>query len=203
MKENYQLITDSVISGLGGRRPRLLLHSCCGPCSSYVIEYLSRYFDLALLFYGPNIQPESEYEKRLYWQKRLLSEMPCAKGIELIPCEWRGEEFTSAVCGLEGEKEGGARCTVCFALRLEETAKQAAALGFEYFCTTLSVSPHKDADRINRIGAALGEKYSVKWLPCDFKKRDGYKRSIELAAQYGLYRQNYCGCLFSKPKQEQ
>jgi len=203
MKTNHQRETDAALAAIpAGERPRLLLHSCCGPCSSYVIEYLSRYFRLGLLFYGPNIQPESEYEKRLAHQKKLLKAMPCAREVELIPCAWRGEDFTAATAGLEAEPEGGARCTACFLLRIEETARQAKILGYDYFCTTLTVSPHKDAERINAIGRALEARCGVKWLPSDFKKREGYKRSVQLAEQYGLYRQDYCGCLFSRRREE-
>ncbi|MGI6029478.1 MAG: epoxyqueuosine reductase QueH [Candidatus Heteroscillospira sp.] len=194
MKINYQLQTDAVIKNLTGR-PRLLLHSCCGPCSSYVIEYLRQYFDLTVHFYNPNIQPEEEYAIRLETQKRLLAEM-CPE-VPILENGWDGPRFDEAVRGLENEPEGGARCSVCFALRLERTAREAAERGFDYFASTLTVSPHKDAQRINSIGVALGEKYGVKWLPSDFKKREGYKRSIQLSAQYGLYRQDYCGCLHS------
>lgn len=194
--ENYQRKLDRELEALGGRKPGLLLHSCCGPCSTYVLEYLSRYFSLSLLYYDPNIQPEAEYELRLENQRRVLERYP---GVRLYESGWRGEEYEAAVRGLEAEPEGGARCTVCFRLRLEETARLAAELGCEYFCTTLSVSPHKDAERINRLGLELGEKYGVKWLPSDFKKREGYKRSTELSREYGLYRQDYCGCLYSKP----
>lgn len=193
--ENYQKKLDRELEALGGRRPGLLLHSCCGPCSTYVLEYLSRYFSLGLLYYDPNIQPEAEYELRLENQRRVLAEFP---EVRLHEYGWRGEEYDAAVRGLEAEPEGGARCTVCFRLRLEEAARLAAHLGYEYFCTTLSVSPHKDAERINRIGREMGEKYGVKWLPSDFKKREGYKRSIELSREFGLYRQDYCGCLYSK-----
>ncbi len=194
--ENYQKKLDRELETLGGRKPGLLLHSCCGPCSTYVLEYLSRCFELGLLYYDPNIQPEAEYELRLENQRAVLERFP---GVRLHEYGWRGADYEAVVRGLESEPEGGARCTVCFRLRLEETARLAKELGYEYFCTTLSVSPHKDAERINRIGAELAEKYSVKWLPSDFKKREGYKRSIELSREYGLYRQEYCGCLYSKP----
>lgn len=194
LKTNYQLKTDAVLSDLGDRRPRLLLHSCCGPCSSYVLEYLTKYFDVTVLFYGPNIQPESEYSLRLEHQKRVLEHM----GVRLMDCGYDGDAFTSAVRGLEAEPEGGERCTVCFRLRLEETARRAAECGFDYYCTTLSVSPHKDQERINRLGAELGERWGVRWLPSDFKKRGGYQRSLELSREYGLYRQDYCGCIYSK-----
>ena len=173
-----------------------MLHSCCGPCSTYVLEYLSKYFELGLLYYNPNIQPEAEYELRLDNQRSVLERYP---DIRLHELGWLGGEYGEEVKGLESEPEGGARCAVCFRLRLERTAKLASELGYEYFCTTLSVSPHKNAELINRIGMELGEKYGVRWLPADFKKREGYKRSIELSREYGLYRQNYCGCLYSKP----
>ena len=193
---NFQIKTDNVLSTIKGEeKPNLLLQSCCGPCSSYVLEYLTRYFDVTLLFYNPNIQPREEYDRRFSSQLRLLEAFPMVK---LLSCGYDGEAFDEAARGLEAEPEGGARCTECFRLRLSRTARLAAEKGFQYFCTTLTVSPHKDAERINAIGEEMGERYGVRWLPSDFKKRDGYKRSIELSAAYGLYRQNYCGCLFSK-----
>ena len=192
-KENYQLKTDKITASLGAERPSLLLHSCCGPCSSYVLEYLSRFFDITLLFYGPNIQPREEYELRLAHQRRVIEHIP----VRIMECEYDGEALDAITAGEESEPEGGARCTRCFALRIEETARRAAEAGFEYYCTTLSVSPHKDARRINAIGEAMGEKYGVKWLPSDFKKRGGYQRSIALSRDWGLYRQDYCGCLYS------
>ena len=198
MRQNYQLELDRILAELGETRPPLLLHSCCGPCSSYVLEYLTRFFDVAVLYYNPNIQPEAEYQKRLYWQERLLAALPTPTPVRLLPCDWDGPAFAAAARGLETEPEGGARCTACFALRLEETARRAAAEGFPWFGTTLTVSPHKDAARINAIGRALAETYGLRWLPSDFKKRDGYKRSIQLSAEYGLYRQDYCGCLFAR-----
>jgi len=196
MKHNYQLDTDKTLAELEAqsRRPRLLLHSCCGPCSSYVLEYLTAHFDVTVLFYGPNIQPEAEYEKRLHYQREVLRHIPA----KLLDCAWDGEAFERIAQGLEAEPEGGARCTACFLLRLEETAKRAAAGGFDYFCTTLTVSPHKDAERINRIGQAMAQRYGVRWLPADFKKRGGYLRSIQLAREYELYRQDWCGCRFSR-----
>lgn len=194
MKKNYQLELDALLSRLEGR-PRLLLHSCCGPCSSYVLEYLTRYFEVCLSYYNPNIQPREEYELRLENQLKVLERIP---GVTLAPCGYDGGAYDEAVRGLENEPEGGARCTECFALRLDFAARVAKRLGCDYFATTLTVSPHKDAQRINAIGEALAGKYGVKWLPADFKKRDGYKRSIELSREFGLYRQNYCGCLYSK-----
>lgn len=195
--KNYQLETDRVLAALSpGVRPRLLLHSCCGPCSSYVLEYLTRYFDVTLLYYNPNIQPEAEYQKRLETQRVLLAE--AFPQVSVLACDYDAPAYAQAARGLEGEPEGGARCTACFRLRLDYAARAAAAGGFPWFCTTLTVSPHKDAERLNAIGAELGEQYGVRFLPSDFKKRDGYKRSIDLSRQYGLYRQEYCGCLYSK-----
>ena len=194
LKVNYQLELDRLLKTLEGR-PRLLLHSCCGPCSSYVLEYLTQYFEVYLSYYNPNIQPRAEYELRLENQLRVVDSMP---GVTLVPCEYDGAAYTDAVRGLEAEPEGGARCTECFRLRLDFAAREAARLGCEYVCTTLSVSPHKDAQRLNAIGLETAGRYGVKWLPGDFKKRNGYKRSIELSNELGLYRQNYCGCLYSK-----
>jgi hypothetical protein len=192
---NYQKLCEKALAALGPSRPRLLLHSCCGPCSSYVLEYLTRYFDLTLLYYNPNIQPEAEYEKRLYWQRETLKHYP---GVAVLECEYDGAAFEEIAAGYETEPEGGERCTRCFLLRLEETASRARAGGFDFFCTTLTVSSRKDAARLNRIGAALGERYGVRWLPSDFKKRDGNLRSIRLAEQFGLYRQEWCGCRWSR-----
>ena len=183
MKTNYQLETDKCISALPPEeKPALLLHSCCGPCSSYVLEYLTRYFDVTILYYNPNIQPASEYEKRLHYQREVLKYIPA----RIMECAYDGDAFEAAAAGYEGEPEGGARCTRCFLLRLEETARRA--------------SPHKDAERINRIGAEVGARHGVKWLPSDFKKRDGYLRSIRLAQEYGLYRQDWCVCAYSHTK---
>ena len=198
MKTNYQILTDKAIAALAGGKPALLLQSCCGPCSSYVLEYLTQYFDVTLLYYNPNIQPEAEYEKRLFYQREVLRHIPA----KLMACDYDGAAFEAAVRGAEDEPEGGERCTRCFRLRLEETAKRAAAGGFSWFCSTLTVSPHKDAARINRIGAALGERYGVQWLPSDFKKRDGYLRSIRLSEEYGLYRQDWCGCRYARSAPE-
>ena len=170
-----------------------MLHSCCGPCSSYVLEYLTKFFDITLLFYGPNIQPREEYELRLEHQRKVIERIP----VKIMECDYDGEDFDKAVQGLESEPEGGARCTECFRLRIERTAALAAKHGFEWYCTTLSVSPHKDAQRINALGYELGERYGVKWLPSDFKKRGGYQRSIVLSKEMRLYRQEYCGCAYS------
>ena len=194
MKENYQKELDAVVARLTDK-PRLLLQSCCGPCSTYVLSYLKQYFDITLLYYNPNIQPRAEYDLRLENQRKVLAAMP---EVHILECAYDGEAYNAAVRGLEGEPEGGARCSVCFRLRLEETARLAAEGKFDYFCTTLTVSPHKDAARINTIGRALGEQYGVAWLPSDFKKREGYKQSITLSRELDLYRQDYCGCLYSK-----
>jgi predicted adenine nucleotide alpha hydrolase (AANH) superfamily ATPase len=193
-KINYQKQLDALLEKLGQERPRLLLQGCCGPCSSYVLEYLTQYFQVTLLFYNPNIRPEAEYDKRLAALKQLLAAMPTASPVELMEPGWRGEEYTRAIVGLEQEPEGGSRCTVCFQLRLEETARLAKAGQFDFFATTLTVSPHKNAALLNQMGQELGQKYGVLWLPSDFKKRNGYLRSIQLSKEYGLYRQEYCGC---------
>jgi predicted adenine nucleotide alpha hydrolase (AANH) superfamily ATPase len=193
-KINYQKKLDEVLAALGQRRPRLLLQGCCGPCSSYVLEYLTQYFQVTLLFYNPNIRPESEYDKRLAALKQLLAAMPTASPVEVLEPGWRGQEYMEAIEGLEQEPEGGSRCTVCFQLRLEETARLAREGRFDFFGTTLTVSPHKNAALLNQIGEELGQQYGVLWLPSDFKKRNGYLRSIQLSKEYGIYRQEYCGC---------
>ena len=195
-KVNYQLELDKIVAKLDGARPKLLLHSCCGPCSSYVLEYLTQYFEVYLSYYNPNIQPREEYELRLLNQKKVLERI---SGVTLVECGYDGEAYEKAAEGLENEPEGGARCTECFRLRLDFVAREAKRLGCDYCCTTLTVSPHKDAQRINTLGEELCERCGVKWLPGDFKKRNGYKRSIELSREFDLYRQNYCGCLYSKP----
>ncbi len=195
MKQNYQTETDSVIKALGGERKKLLLQCCCGPCSSYVLEYLTGFFDVTALFYNPNIQPQAEYLKRLHGLEMLLERYDDT--VRLMPCDYEGECFDSVAKGLEAEPEGGARCAECFRLRLSQTAKRAKDEGFDYFCTTLTVSPHKDAYLLNEIGLALEKEFEVRWLPSDFKKLGGYQRSTTLAREYGLYRQDYCGCLFS------
>ena len=191
---NYQKQMEAAVASLEGRRPRLLLHSCCAPCSSAVLEILTAHFDTTVFFYNPNILPAEEYEKRLWWLRFLLERAPFAQGVELLVPERDEAAFIAAARGLEGEREGGARCTSCFSLRLSRTAEAAKAGGFEYFCTTLTVSPHKNAPLINAIGERLGEEHGVKWLPSDFKKKDGYARSIALSREYGLYRQTWCGC---------
>ena len=202
MKQNYQKQMDAVVASLPqGERPRLLLQSCCGPCSSYVLEALTPFFRVTVLYYNPNIQPRAEYDLRLENQRKIIAALPTPSAVDILECDYDGEKYDAAVKGLESEPEGGARCTVCFRLRLEETAKRASELGYDWFCTTLTVSPHKDAERLNQIGRALGERYGVPFLPSDFKKREGYKRSIQLSKEYELYRQDYCGCLYSKSEE--
>jgi predicted adenine nucleotide alpha hydrolase (AANH) superfamily ATPase len=194
--KNYGLETDKLIRSLApGTRPRLLLQACCGPCASYVLEYLCPHFDISLFFYNPNIQPEVEYEQRLEALNKLLSHFP---QVSLLPGSYDAAAYTAATAGLEREPEGGARCTACFRLRLEKSAAAAARGGFDYYCSTLSVSPYKNAALINELGKAIGEAQGILWLPSDFKKRGGYQRSIELSKEFGLYRQDYCGCLYSK-----
>ena len=180
-----------------GQKPVLLLQCCCAPCSSAVLERLMAHFHLKLYFYNPNIYPQAEYEKRFAQFDRLLASPEFRDDIEIIPCDYDSGRFDDAVKGLENEKEGGARCTQCFILRLEETARKAAEIGADYFCTTLTVSPHKNSQLLNKLGLRAQEKYGVKFLKSDFKKKEGYKRSTELSAELGLYRQNYCGCKYS------
>ena len=183
------------------RVPRLLLHVCCAPCSSAVLEYLSQ-FAITLLYYNPNISPREEYDKREAELKRLVSEMELVHPVDLLPCDYDGQAFVEAARGLEGEPEGGARCEACFRLRLEYAAQEAARLHFDYYTTTLTISPMKNAPLLNQLGEEIGEKYGVAHLPSDFKKKNGYKRSVELSKEYGLYRQDYCGCAFSKAQRE-
>ena len=202
-KTNYQLILDKKLSEITkeGLRPSLLLHSCCAPCSSYVLEYLTRYFDITVFYYNPNISPEKEYLHRTEEIKRLIREM-CPQ-VKIIEGKYEPEKFMEISKGLEKEPERGARCTKCFRLRLEESAKKAREINADFFTTTLSISPLKNARLLNEIGGELAEKYSVPYLYSDFKKRGGYKRSIELSAEYGLYRQDFCGCAFSKAEAEE
>lgn len=202
MKRHYQKELDGILRSLGGRRARVLLHSCCGPCSSAVLEYLTRYFDVTLLWFNPNLYPEAEFDKRLRTQRELLEKMSLADTVRILAEPWRSGEYYAATAGLEDEPEGGKRCTACFRLRLEETAKLARQRGFDYFCTTLSLSRYKDALRINALGEELGALYGVEWLPSDFKKEGREQRSVQLARQYGLYQQRYCGCEFSLRSRE-
>lgn len=197
-KRNYRIEQEKMIKAFEGVTPRLLLHSCCAPCSSAVLEYLSQHMKITVFYFNPNIFPEEEFLHRIEEQKRLIEELSCKNPVDFIEQGWQSERFYTAVKGLENISEGGERCFACYRLRLEETARLAAEMGFDYFTTTLSISPYKNAEKLNEIGEELGTKYGVKHLPSDFKKRNGYKRSIELSAVYGLYRQDYCGCVYSK-----
>ena len=198
MKENYQKKLDRIIEGLQDERPSLLLHGCCAPCSCYVLEYLSKYFQITVYYYNPNIDSEEEYEKRAEEQRRLISEMEFPEEVAFIKEEFRPKEFYEAVKGYEKEPEGGKRCLICYRLRLSEAARAARDLGSDYFTTTLTISPMKNAQWLNEIGQEMEEQFHVKFLPSDFKKKNGYKRSVELSQMYGLYRQSFCGCIFSK-----
>ena len=177
--------------------PKLLLHSCCGPCSTYCIDFLTKYFDVTVLYYNPNIEPIEEYEKRKEEQIRFINSYKSNNKLDFLDCEYDNESFKDCVKGLEKEKEGGARCHKCYYLRMDYTAKKAKELGYEYFGTTLTVSPYKNSDIINNIGKSIETKCEVKFLLSDFKKKDGYKKSIELSKEYNLYRQEYCGCSYS------
>lgn len=199
-KRNYQKELDKLIERIvkEGSRPKLLLHACCAPCSSYCLEYLSQYFDITILFYNPNISPEEEYNYRVNELKGLIARMPGVSEIKVIVEKYDYNEFLNRIKGLEGEPERGSRCTICYRLRLEKAAEYAKVNGFDYFTTSLSISPYKDADRLVAIGEELGKGLGIPYLVSDFKKKNGYKRSIELSEEYNLYRQNYCGCEFSK-----
>lgn len=182
--------------------PRLLLHSCCAPCSSAVLEYLSRFFLITVDYYNPNIAPREEFDKRAAEQKRLIEALSSAHPITLQIGKYEPERFTELARGLEDCPEGGERCFRCYALRLEEAACRAAEGGYDFYCTTLSISPMKNAGKLNELGRAIGEKHGVRFLPSDFKKNEGYKRSLELSRQYDLYRQDFCGCAYSKAQRE-
>ena len=196
-KRNYMRELDGIVEQSGGRRPRVLLHSCCGPCSSAVLENLIRNFEVTLLWYNPNLYPQEEFDRRFATQLELIEKMGLAEDVPVLAESRKHEDYLARVKGLENEPEGGARCTECFRQRLVECAKLAKQYGFDYFCTTLTLSRHKDAVRINALGEEIGKAFGVAWLPSDFKKRGGEERSRQLSAQYGLYRQNYCGCEFS------
>lgn len=198
-KKNYQQEMEKVIrqAGQGGKVPTLFLHSCCAPCSSYVLEYLSRYFKITVFYYNPNIYPPQEYEERLGEIRRLLEEMPSGYPVKFVEGEYRPDEFFEMAKGHEEDEEGGERCALCFRMRLFEAARLAKEGGYDWFTTTLTISPMKDAGRLNRLGEEAGEKYGVHFLNSDFKKKNGYRRSVELSSEYGLYRQNYCGCVYS------
>ena len=200
MTTNYQRVLDAELAKLAAAkaRPRLLLHACCAPCSSYTLEYLAAYFDITVLFYNPNIAPAAEYDFRAAELARYIAEAPCGTGVKLRTEPYDPTPFFGMARGLWDLPEGGERCKKCYRLRLRETARIAAAEGFDYFCTTLSISPHKDAGALNEIGGELAAACGVPYLFSDFKKKGGYARSIVLSHEYGLYRQNYCGCVYSK-----
>ena len=202
-RENFFRKFDKIVGQFGDEKPGILLHSCCGPCSSSVLELLSKYFDVTVLWYNPNLYPEAEYDKRLATQKQLIDAI-AKDGVQakLLAEPWRSEDYFSRIKGLENEPEEGKRCLECFKIRLDETARIASERGFEWFCTTLTVSSRKDAVAINAIGREAEAKYGVKWLPSEFKKREGNHRSIILSEKYGLYRQEYCGCVFSLANRE-
>ena len=204
MKQNYQLILDKTIKQISDetRKPSLLLHACCAPCSSYVLEYLNSFFDITVFFYNPNITEENEYKKRADEIKRLITELPSENEIKIMYGRYNPEAFLEISKGLEKLPEGGERCFKCYRLRLEETASVAKKLSFDFFTTTLSISPHKNAQVLNEIGHGIADKYSINYLFSDFKKKNGYKRSCELSAVYNLYRQDYCGCVFSKVQRQ-
>ena len=198
MKENYSVKCENILNNLDGKK-KLLLHSCCGPCSSYVISYLTNYFDITILYYNPNIYPYDEYLKRKQEQIKLINEIDCCNNLDIMDCDYDNDLYEKCIIGLENEPERGNRCMVCYNLRMEKTAKMAKECNYDYFCTTLSVSPYKNSEWINKIGEKLQNKYNINWLYSDFKKKDGYKQSILLSKKYNLYRQDYCGCIYSKP----
>ena len=204
-KKNYDKLMQEIIEKNQELEmvPTLLLHTCCAPCSSAVIERLSKYFHITVFYYNPNIEPLEEYVKRKEEQKRFLSEVTTPYPINFLDCDYEHEEFIQLSKGLENEKEGGPRCLKCYRLRLLKTALKAQEFHFDYFGTSLTVSPYKNAQVLNQIGEELQKKFNVKYLYSDFKKRNGYKRSIELSKDYHLYRQDYCGCSFSKAQREQ
>jgi len=203
MNINFHKQLDKLILKNQGKKPRVMLHSCCGPCSSSVLEYLTEHFDITLLWYNPNIYPYEEYELRLKTLRDLLEKMGLQDRVSILEEPWRSEDYYPRIKGLENEPEGGTRCTECFRLRLEETAKIAKLHNFDYFCTTLTVSRHKDAVRINLMASEIGKAVGIPWLPSDFKKRGGENRSTELSEKFELYRQLYCGCIYSLQHREE
>lgn len=211
-KRNYQKELDKLLNELviQNKTPRLLLHSCCAPCSSYCLEYLRKYFKITVFYYNPNISMEEEYRKRVSEQKRIIAAynaqikagLDDSNTIDIIEGDYEPREFYNIAKGLEICHEGGERCFACYELRLRKTAELAVKEGADYFATTLTISPLKNADKLNEIGERLADEYKIPWLVSDFKKKNGYKRSIELSSEYGLYRQDYCGCIYSKLERE-
>ena len=201
---NYQIVLDETLKqiSLSGKTPKLLLHACCAPCSSYVLEYLSNYFEITIYYYNPNIHPENEYIRRINELKKFLTEFKPKNKVNLVEGTYNTLEYFNEIKGLEDLGERSERCYKCYKLRIDKAAKYAKENNFDYFTTTLSISPYKKSDWINEIGGILEEKYNVKYLYADFKKKNGYKRSLELSKEYGLYRQDYCGCIYSKQERE-
>ena len=199
MNSNYQIVLDNIIfeNAKTNKIPKLLLHSCCAPCSSYVLEYLAKYFDITIYYYNPNIYPYSEYKKRLDEQIRLINDLSNINKIKILDSEYDYNYYLESIKGLENEQEGGNRCFKCYEIRMRDCAEKAIMMGFDYFGTTLSVSPYKNSKKLNEIGEKLEILLGVNFLYADFKKREGYKKSIELSHKYNLYRQEYCGCEFS------
>lgn len=204
MKINYQKELEAILKRLpkDERKPVLVLHCCCAPCSTYVLQYLVQYFTIKILFYNPNISPPSEYDRRLLELHALLRQMKLEQEIAVLEAEYDPALFYERVRGLEDEPEGGKRCETCFALRLEEAGRQAKELGADFFTTTLTISPHKDSALLNELGQMVGERYGMEYLLSDFKKKDGFRQSIQLSREHDLYRQDYCGCIFSKQERE-
>lgn len=204
MKVNYQIEMEKIIKKEQEQNhvPTLLLHSCCAPCSSYVLETLSPYFRITIFYYNPNIYPEEEYIKRKEEEKRFIKTFPTKYPVSFLDCDYDSKSFYDTVKGLEHLKEGERRCYLCYQLRLEKTAKMAKVNGFDYFSSTLSISPYKNSEWLNEIGISLEAKYETPYLRADFKKKNGYKRSIELSSIYNLYRQDYCGCIYSQIERE-
>lgn len=198
-KRNYQKELDRLLLQLLGQEqaPTLLLHSCCAPCSSYVLEYLSDYFRITVLYYNPNIYPDTEYHTRAREQQRFIASLPTRWPVDFIEGDYVPKDFYDCARGMEHLPEGGERCFACYRLRLSEAARLAREKNCDYFASTLSISPLKNAEKLNEIGEQLAERYQVRWLPNDFKKKNGYKRSTELSREYGMYRQDYCGCVYS------
>ena len=205
MKRNYQTETEKIIENnrKEGKVPTLLLHSCCAPCSSYVIEYLSQYFRITVFYYNPNIYPDEEYYKRVKEQQSFIERFPTKYKVDFIEGDFEKDVFYDMTKGLEDLKERGERCFKCYELRLRKTAEKAREQGLDYFTTTLSISPMKDAVKLNEIGERLAREYGVNYLLSDFKKKNGYKRSVEISDEYDMYRQDYCGCVFSKKQREE
>lgn len=197
MNKNYHLVMNEMIDSLN-RRPKLLLHACCAPCTSYVLESLAPYFDITIFYYNPNMNDINEYDKRYAEFEKLLNGLNLSDKVKVIKPEYDSNEFLEKTSSYAELKEGGMRCHICYQLRLEKSAIYAQENNYDFFATTLTVSPYKNADLINQIGLMLEDKYKIKYLPSDFKKNNGYKRSIELSKQFNLYRQVFCGCIYSK-----